>query len=297
LTLLFVYFVNRSLSAREVALIFDSLRPAHVAGAVLLGMGGLWCQAKRWEIILRYERFAVTPPQAWKTLLAGNLFAFVTPGRVGELFRGMAIAPGRKADAVFAVIVDKLFIVATVLLVGLTMASWQTVVRGVALPFRPIAPVGAAVMACLIAVPLVVRRPDSLRAHPWMRYVVRLVKMTPRAFTRAGGVALGCSFGAHALLLAQTVLLLLMFGVNSAGDALLVAGQAYALMAVVPLFIGNMGIREYSFALFLGQLDAGAAGDTQVRIAAVGASAVVLVMNLIVPALAGLVWTVIDNRK
>lgn len=297
LTLLFVYFVNRSLSRREVAVILDSLEGAHMGGALLLGIGGLWCQAKRWEIVLRYEKFAVTSATALKTLLVGNLLAFVTPGRIGELLRGMEIAEGRKADAVFAVVVDKLFIVATVLVVGLAMAVWQTVVRGVALPLRPIAPFGAAIVVCLLAIPLVARRPSRLRERPWMGYVVRLMKMTPRAFTRAGGIALGCSFGAHGLLLLQTMLLMSMFGVEGLGDALLAAGQAYALMAVVPLFIGNMGIREYSFGLFLGRLGIETAGEMGIRGAALGASAAVLLMNLILPALAGLVWSLADNRK
>ncbi|MBD3314316.1 MAG: hypothetical protein GF344_00890, partial [Chitinivibrionales bacterium] len=284
LTVLFVYFVNRSLSGREITVILESLRGIHVVGALLLGVGGLWCQAKRWEIILRYERFPVTSSTAWKTLLMGNLFAFVTPGRLGELFRGVGIEEGRKADAVFAVIVDKLFIVATVLLVGLATVFWQAAVRGVAPPFRPVAPVGATIAVCLLAAPLIVRGPKRVYAKPVIRYAARLVRMTPRAFSPAGRLALGCSLGAHLLLLCQTVLLLMMFGVSNAVDALLAAGQAYALMAIVPLFIGNMGIREYAYGLFLSRLGVSPAGAMDVKVAAFGASAAVLTVNLIVPA-------------
>jgi hypothetical protein len=152
---------------------------------------------------------------------------------------------------------------------------------------------GAAVL--LIALGVMIQHAGENRHGTVARYWQRFLKMTPRIFTRAAAAAFLYSAIAQILLIVQTSIVFSMFGVDSFIRGLLAAGQAFALMALVPLFIGNMGIREYSFGLFLGQITE--AGEHPLRMIALGASVVILVINLILPALIGLLWSLIDASR
>jgi hypothetical protein len=79
-----------------------------------------------------------------------------------------------------------------------------------------------------------------------------------------------------------------MFGSRDFQANILAAGQSYAFMLFFPFFIANMGIREYAFGMFLG----GALVP-----AAFGASMGILAINIVLPALLGLGWWMVDIKK
>jgi hypothetical protein len=89
----------------------------------------------------------------------------------------------------------------------------------------------------------------------------------------------------HVILLAESALLLTMFGCPDIAANAYTAGQAYTFMMFFPIFIANMGIREYSFGLFLGYL---VPALTSGKAVAFGASIGILTLNIILPAALGL---------
>ena len=86
-----------------------------------------------------------------------------------------------------------------------------------------------------------------------------------------------------------------MFGSEGFFDTMIASGQAYSFMLFFPFFIANMGIREYSFRMFLGCGRPPGAISGLSRLA-FGASTVILIVNIILPALIGLIWWIIEKR-
>jgi hypothetical protein len=295
LTGLFLYFANRRLSTDHWAMIAGGMRWPGLALAAGLGAAGLAFQAERWLIILRYEGFGARRAAAWKTLLFGTLLAFVTPGRIGELLRGVGLDPDRTADAAFAVVVDKLFTVAATFACGAACLLVQVRAYGVGAPrilYWGLAAAAAAGCVCLVLFFRggIIRLPSRIE-----EYRLRMLRMIPRAVSPAGGRAILYSLIAHACLLVQTAVLMGMFGGLDFQSGVLAAGQAYAVMVFLPFAIANIGVREYSFGLFMAALHDGPA-DHPVTAAALGVSVAILLINIVAPASVGLLWSVFDFK-
>ena len=301
ITVIFVFIVNKSITRNEIVVITGYLSIQHILFAVLFGFAGLFFQVKRWEIILRYQKFNVKGHVAWKTILWGNLLAFITPGRIGELFRGLKIEEGRKGDSLFAVIIDKLFIIMTVLLAGFLCVIFQLFILKVGITDKMKIFLVSAFILCVIGFALLSTGKVFDKSHAVSRYFNRILTNLPRLFTPAGKKALLYSFIAHFCLIAQTVTLLHMFGCGTFIINSIAIGQAYGIMPFLSFTIGNMGVREGSFYLFLTYL--GAACDTSMlslKAASLGTSILILLMNIIVPAFVGLLWYLSDtsiNKK
>jgi hypothetical protein len=298
ITLLFIFFVNRKITAEEILVVARHLSLPHCAAALFFSLLGLWFQAKRWEIVLKFQEFEVADNLALKTLLWGNLLAFITPGRVGELFRGIHITPEKRVDSLFAVIIDKLFIVTTVLLTGLICIVLQRVVFHIPVSATMRWFIIVASLMCAAGFIVLSTGAVSGKVHLVNRFFSHIAVNLPRIFTPAGTRSLLYSIGAHAALIAQSVILLEMFGCGSLGVNTVAAGLAYGLMPFYSFTIGNMGVRENLFAVSLGNLGAVCEKpDLTLSAAALGVSVIILVMNLILPALAGLVWYIADTAS
>ncbi|MBD3392127.1 MAG: hypothetical protein GF418_08620 [Chitinivibrionales bacterium] len=292
LTVLFVYIVNRSLTDTELGSLPLFIRPPHVVLSFLLGLCGLYCHVKRWQIVLRYQGLPSGFRVAAKTYLLGILLAFVTPGRLGELFRGLPLSRNRKGDTVFAVIIDKLFILLATFVAGILCVLAQVSLMHIPLPGRVVIMSGIAAALTAAVVLFLVYRKSPADKGGFPGHFFRLLNSAPRLFTRSGRNAVLLSLAAHVLLIGQTAVLVLMFGCGGMVKSIVALGQAYAFMAFIPFFIANIGIREYSFGVFLHNMGFSCRGAVHVHGAALGASAGVLLMNLILPALIGLVWGV-----
>ncbi len=289
LTALFVHFANRRLSLGALRELAGEVSAAGAFIAALLGLIGLALQVARWRIILRYEELPSSWALSWKTMLFGNLLAFVTPGRIGELFRGAGLSAERKADTIFAVLIDKLFTIAATLTLGAACLAVQVTAYGV-MPYRALLWILGAAFACGMAGIAAFIHGGPIRSRPVLNaYRRRMLRMVPRAFSPAGKKAIAFSLTAQLILLIQTALLMNMFGGVYFLSGLIAAGQAYALMVFLPFAIANMGVREYTFGLFLAGLHLSGI-ERPLMETALGASAAILLINIVAPALAGLVW-------
>jgi hypothetical protein len=295
LTVLFVYIANRSLSAADVRTIAGFIRLQDVTVALLLGMTGMALGVWRWNIILRHDSFAAGPLVALKTVLVGNLFAFVTPGRLGEFFRGIGICEQRKGDAVLAVAFDKLFMLLATLICGVICFAVQGFLLGINLPPRAVLISFFSMTVCAIGILIVLLWHGPREGSPGIKKTIRrILSLCPRLLTKNGAFCLLLSLAAQFILIVQTVVLIRMFGDVSISKTVLAVGQSYAFMAFLPFFIANMGIREYSFGLFLANVGVEMPGAIGVSGVALGASSGILAINLILPALGGLAWIILD---
>ena len=81
-----------------------------------------------------------------------------------------------------------------------------------------------------------------------------------------------------------------MFGCAGWGRLVPAAAQSYALINLLPFSIANIGVREYSFGIFLSMIGGAAADRALAGTIAFGSSMVVLAVNIALPAAVGLGW-------
>lgn len=296
-TLLFIYIVNRNVLTK-LGCITRCFTWQHMCTMVVFSFGGLYFQVKRWEIILRFQHFHLAQHVPWKTILWGNLLAFITPGRIGELFRGITITPDRKADSLFAVIIDKLFIIFTVLSVGLiSILSMKWLLKATITAEMTLFLITAFVI-CTIGLIILLTGKVFDKKHIVTKILSRILKNIPRLFNPAGRKALFFSFAAHMCLICQTVTLLSMFGSGNMVINIVAVGLAYGVMPFFSFTIGNMGVREGAFSFFLTYLGAKVnAGSYAIESISLGTSIIILIMNIVLPAFIGLMWYLLDNPR
>ncbi len=297
LTVLFLYFVNRTIPKEEFSSIVAALCWPTMVVAFLLSIAGLYFQVKRWEIILRFQEFFVGKQIPLKTILWGNLLAFITPGRIGELFRGLMVSKTRKADALFAVVIDKLFIIFTVLLFGLlgiVLLYWH---YNLSISKEIKIFVIIAGIVCTGGVGILFSGKIINRNHTVVGQVLRLLKNIPRLLNPAGRRAMMYSMLAHLCLCLQSAILLNMFGAINLAKGIVSAALAYGVMPFLSFTIGNMGVREGALGFFLRYLNANHSSTLSLESIAFGTSISILAMNLLLPALGGLIWYFLDNDQ
>jgi uncharacterized membrane protein YbhN (UPF0104 family) len=287
-TVFVMYLVNQNLSKNQMPDLVNKINWPHVALAVFLGLTGLFFQARRWLIILRCKGIVINNTAAFRTILFGNLLAFITPGRAGEFFRGVGLPVHNKADTVYAVLVDKLFAGGFGLAFGMAGLALSVRTATLSAGSRMIVVCFGATVLVLGTVALVIRKyPAALSAG----------RHFPRFTKQALGSVLLLSILTHLALCIQTSVLLDMFGSHAMAINMCASAQAYAFMQFLPFFIANMGIREYSFGLFLGEYHSMPVQALTLGAVAFGASMGILVINMILPALAGLIWWMLEKKR
>jgi hypothetical protein len=288
ITLLFVVITFRSFSKEQALELVRSVRFLPVFLAVLLGAASFLCHIFRWMIILKCHQLPSTLKIASKTMFFGALLAFITPGRAGELFRGISVGETRKADSIIAVIIDKAYILISVFTIGVICALSQKLFLKIELPAgAKIVSFSAQLITLGLTSSLSVAGRFRKYTGGFAGFLLKIISCGPGFFSVSGINSIILAFAAQILCVVQTVALIRMFADISWASGISAVGQACSFMAFVPFTIANIGIREYSFGMFLGNV----AGQTEYAAsAAIGASTGILLINLVLPALVGLIW-------
>lgn len=288
-TMAFVIFVNRSVNRAQVVHLIGEINFFTLLPAITLGAGSFFLQTLRWRTILQYHSLPCSMRIALKTMLKGSLLAFITPGRTGELFRAMDIDDTRRLSSMVAVIEERSFGIGMTVIGGIFCIAAQMIWYS-SKPFLPVV-----IASCLFVTVLIVtftfiflgNWPQKGQLNRMRGYLRRLVQSFPVARI------IMLSAAAHACLLVQTSLLLMMFGAGSFQTTLVAGGQAYAFMLLLPFFIANIGLREYSFSLFITNVTNAATASPfapDIWRASLGSATFILIINIILPAALGLIW-------
>lgn len=297
ITVLFVVMVNRGVTLGQMKGLSVSLRADWLFAAVCLAVLSLFFQVLRWQAILRALGFAARLRDSATTFVWGNLLGFLTPGRVGEFGRGLGLDPARKADSVAAVVIDKGFAAGVTVLCGVTGMAIQKIALGIWPPKYLTIFMTAFLVSLplvLFLIPIILRKSDFFcRPGPFFRVLRNIVAARYRIFNRQ---TIGYSVVAHILLLLQTNVILRMLGCGPTGTNLMIAAEAYAFMLFLPFFIANIGLREYSFGMMVANLTPVFAPGVAPASLVLGISTLVLIMNVVVPAMAGLCAMIVGKK-
>ncbi|MBN1981234.1 MAG: flippase-like domain-containing protein [Chitinivibrionales bacterium] len=302
-TLLFLCLVNKNVTGNQVRQMAAMVDWRFIALSAGLSVTGLWLQIIRWKTLITAAGFSISLKVSSQTILWGHLLGFITPGRFGEMVRTLPVSSVSPLKGVFLVCSDKLFALSAILSICCVAGVVESVFfhsinQPIVYAFLCISSAGAVSMV-LVLIPAV---HDLVRRH--LRHCTSgsswgcgLLDSVPTLNTAAGRRCLLYSLIIHLLLLAQTALLFSM--VIHPNPAQLFCGLAYAYSAMLflPVSLGNMGVREGFFFYFLSRISLHTWSESAVSLSAAcfGVSLLILIMNIIVPSLAGLFWFLMDS--
>lgn len=295
LTLLFLILVNRSITYKEISILIQTVDPFIFIVASFLGCTIILLQALRWSLILKAYGLGTTYATSLNMLLWGNVLAFVTPGRIGELFRGIDQYPSKKKLLLSATVTDRIFSIAAIIVFSIP----ALVVLYVGNNNKP--PLYFSVIILILVIISVLGIAAVLncsRIPIFSRQLVSIITALNRSLQKINISKISIiSCIIHSILIFQTVLLFTNFGLVNLFDNTIIAILSYTFMLCVPISIANIGIREYAFTLFATLAYSTISGSVSLSAASLGASSSILIINIVFPALAGMIWSILPFRS
>ncbi len=291
LTTFFVILVNRNLKQNDFKLIIGHIDPFLVLFALIFSALSFYFQLVRWQHILRSQSLPCHIRVAAKSMLVGFFLAFLTPGRVGEFFRGIGIFAHKRTLSILAVIIERFYGVFLTVIFGIISVIIQYFsFKTTAAHYFEILLIVSFLFFCL-AGPVLRGISRNIPDTKALRALFDITKLfASRLHTLPSMRLIFFSALSHLCLILQTAVLLGMFGSGNFLKNCIVAGQSYALMLFMPFFVANIGVRELSFSLFLKKLETVSSAAPQAAAIAFGVSGLILLINVILPAVFGLIW-------
>ena len=226
---------------------------------VVLAAGGLGVQWVKWYWLLRMRLPAVRWSEALYSLLGGAVLGLLTPGRLGEVGRGVFFAEQRTEISLLAG-VDKFSSSLTTILLGGAAAWWLWP------GLRGWLAGGALILGFVI----------------WMGWRYGRDRYCFPLRVRGWLMTMGLSLAFNFSFMAQLYWFCAAGGVG--GIAIFIAVPAvFALKTLMPIAFMDLGVREAAAVLVFSALDAA-------EQPAFIASMLVFGLNVLLPALAGCVW-------
>lgn len=292
ITILFFILVNRSIKKNDFQIIISRIDLSLLLFSFLFGIFGFYFQILRWRDVLKSQNLPCSLNVSTRTMFTGFLLGFLTPGRIGELFRFVGCCPERKTVSVFAVALERFFAVLMTVVFGLISVSAQLLFYKISVSaYFFIALVLSFIFFAFAGKIIIYLNRTMLCKISLFKSFFNSVNMMISGLSELPVKRIiGFSFLAQICLVIQTVLLLEMFGIGDYLKNFTIAAQAYAFMLFLPFFVANIGLREFSFTLFISQMAGVVLEKSEVSVIAFGVSNLILFMNIIIPAVIGLIW-------
>ena len=281
---LILYAVLQVVTVSEVVRAFDSARAEYIAGAVLLAVANLGLQMLKWRYFVRLANPSTSNLETIASLLFGITLGLLTPGQLGE-FGGRALSHRSvpSATIIGLTMIDKLQML---LVMGIAaVVSYVTFFSGaVWQQLIIIALIWSLFIYIFFSPHLLKRLFGSVRLKVFRRQWAEDFLSSLSLF-QAGTLrfAFFISLAFYGVVYLQMYLLLNAFSPVTWWYAFLGFAAMMFFKAVLPISFGDLGIREASSVYFYSLLEIPQA-------AALNASLLLFVINIMIPALLGLLF-------
>jgi uncharacterized protein (TIRG00374 family) len=283
--------VTRSVNLREIGRVLSNPdRPFYIVAAVVLLVPNLAIQWIRWHLLLRLDNPGIPAAESAVSLLGGMVSGFVTPGRIGEVGRTLFLRNADPLQAIGLVVIDKLYAFFPVLVGGL----WGIVLllsylfHYAAFLFWPL--FVSAFLVSLTAL-LVVLHPSWIRSvlynlsilMPARGKIQRLIHCMDRFESGQARIQLLLSCLLYCIYIVQFCLLAFAFESIPWTTALTATTSTIFVKTILPLSIGDLGIREGASVYFFMKFNVQKA-------TAFNSSLLLFAINVLLPTLFGLIF-------
>jgi len=265
-----------------------SARPEYLAAGAALAVVNLAVQFARWKYLLQTVRVRATNATVFRSLAAGFTAGFFTPGQIGEIGGRLFALDGRQRASILTMsAVDKLYILGVTVAAGILSAviffplflpaQWGAGLTTIAVLLLCAVLVGFLFPS--LTKTLLLRLPERIRNHRW--YAV--FKIFETDFHNSTGQWLMLLTAAFfGIIILQYHCFVNAFSPTPlTASALCVPIVLFVKSIILPVSIGDLGIRESASVFFYARTGVPAA-------AALGASLCIFAVNIVVPALLGI---------
>jgi uncharacterized membrane protein YbhN (UPF0104 family) len=285
LAVVLLFLLIHNVDTAAIARAWSVANPLYMVAALLLLPLNLWLQYRKWALMLRRVYPAVRDGDIRGSLLIGFSFGLVTPARIGEFGgRAVAVRDAKPSVLMGLTAVDKLSTMAITVGIGLP----GVLLYGLLHPFMDrvllVAVFTGAVALGLLVISVMSKlRGRSWHAEHWAGRTYRRMTTAMRALDASTvRIILLLSVLFYFTFLTQFLLLLSAFGPVNLFSAFAGISTIMLIKTIVPpVTLGELGIREGTAVIVLSHVGVLAA-------AALSASLLLFVVNLLIPALIGL---------
>ncbi|MBN2354775.1 flippase-like domain-containing protein [candidate division KSB1 bacterium] len=261
------------------------VRAFYIILSLLLLPLNIFFQFSRWRILVRLAHPEAKDKDILSSLFCGITLGFITPGRLGEFGRSFFIPATQWARLIGLTLLDKLFALMVLFalgLIGITPFLHQNTPAFIWIPLLFSALAFLVLFFILLLSPqlfssVLLRKQALWKNHPRWRQILLSLELLSTSVSSK----LACLAFAQV----TTYTLQFYFLVISIHPVPLIAGIA-AITAIMwvktmlPISIGDLGVRESAAIFFLGQLGVPDA-------AAFDASMLLFAINILLPAILG----------
>ncbi len=276
LALLFTVLLY-NIRPQEILNAFREARPQYLLIALILLIPNIGLQVMKWDVILGTSEPKPSLACTIRSLFAGFFLGAVSPARTGELARGVVIPGHSKLKIASLTVLDKGFNHATTY-----TAAFISLILALPMPLKLI-PLTAQIALIIAACNITRLRPLLERLfHRFSRQstVDNALAAFDALSRRTVLTMIGLSIAFFATFTVQFYFIILCFTDLNWLTAVKTIPLIYAINLVMPITIGDLGVKEMASVKLLGPF--GIAGG-----AAFSASLTQNVMTFIIPSLAG----------
>lgn len=288
LTLAILAWLIYYLRSNDLLAVMWQVKPSAIIFALALLPVNLGLQFLKWHYLLRTAASRNTSPRASLfSLLAGFPLGLITPGRWGELGRAFFLPQLKPTRVVLLAAMDKIFDLLINMLLGACALFY--LINKKLLPEMLALPVALLILFFVLMNALALQ-PFALKSFARVlrklrRKKIIALQVLPRFSRRDLLVVWLISFAFVLTYSLQFVILLRGFIDIKFFDAMVGASATFFAKSLLPIAIGDLGVREGAAAFFFSRMG-------MLPQAAFDASLLLFVINLLAPSLLGmlLVW-------
>lgn len=265
---LVLFFLVKKIQAGVLMKILTTAQWEFLILAVLLVIPNIWIQALKWHYLLKLVHPAISLSNAFKSLLVGFPLGFVTPGRIGEIGRAFFIKEIHRRTTLNLAIFDKfsnLFITVVIGLGGLFLLSKNQFLLNFKLTIEIIFLILIGFLLCPILFLPLIKKIFARFSFGGVEYLI----------------IFGFSILFYSIFLLQFLCLILSFQRVNLLFASGAAASVFLVKTLLPISIGDLGVREGSSVFFFNQIGLAPAP-------AFNAAFILFLINVGIPALFGL---------
>lgn len=287
IAVLVMVMVLKRVQTDEIFSAFHSAKLSLIFLALMLLIPNIYLQFFKWRYLIRMLKPEVKNREVLNSLLAGFTFGFITPGRLGEFGRAFFIKDCSWVKLLGIAAIDKLFSLAVVVFWG---AIGLMFFIGHQLYLYTLIPVIIFTVIALLVIYYILFHPEIIKGFLYSLNVILpvrdkiklLMSSLDNFHKRQALTLLFLNLCFYSIFLFQFFILTGAFESAPFFPTLLAISSALLVKSMLPISIGDLGIRESAAIFFLGKV--GLLNST-----AFNASILLFLINLLIPSVVGLV--------
>jgi len=279
-----MYLIFNKLDSSNIFVVLKKINYTYLILAIIMVFPNLFFHFLCWNFVLKIAKISVTKVQILESLLIGFSFALITPGGIGESGRGLHFKRENNIHMVGLSFVDKFYGLFVTVILGLVGSLYH---------FSGFIPIFSFLLLIIISI-------TALKPSVFGKIILKIISILPfykseaRDFihtlkefsSKKALILLILASGYHFVFFTQFYFLLLACNADILFfDAVSIMALIAMIKAILPIAIGDIGLRENLAIYFLCREPYNIVSEI-----AFNASFMLFLINIALPSIFGLLF-------